>query len=395
MINKIAHLLSTDLSLKDFFLENISQLLKDYQLQLTSSSKERESLILLKDSPPLLILFDWDHQVLDLEDLMATVNFDQDSLSPDVIVLSQNPPSHEEITMAYKKGVSDFIGHYKQSKNSWPMIEAKINQLIKSQIIKQKALDHKKQIECYLEEIEEKKEQYQTLLRILTHDISNPLSVIDFHTVMLKKSLSDPSETKRISSIEVGLQQIKEILTMIREMHALESGKRQIEMNPLPVIKIINQSIEMFEEKLKAKNLKLELINEIPETKSFLGDPVIFQHQILNNIISNAIKFAPVDSSLMITAMHHNQILAIKIQDQGIGMDEQLQKDIFLADKKTSRPGTMGEKGTGFGMPLMKSFVEKFGGQVRVHSRPIESNPQDHGTTFTLFFKSVDLEEAL
>ncbi len=58
--------------------------------------------------------------------------------------------------------------------------------------------------------------------------------------------------------------------------------------------------------------------------------------------------------------------------------------EFFDSDKKTSRPGTMGEEGTGFGMPLVKSYIEKFGGTIDLKSKSIEDSPHDHGTIICL-----------
>jgi signal transduction histidine kinase len=77
----------------------------------------------------------------------------------------------------------------------------------------------------------------------------------------------------------------------------------------------------------------------------------------------------------------------ITIKDSGIGMPDEIRHNVFKKDKQTSRIGTEGEKGTGFGMPLVKNYMEHFGGKIKVESKDIESFPDDHGTTFTIYFK--------
>ena len=68
-------------------------------------------------------------------------------------------------------------------------------------------------------------------------------------------------------------------------------------------------------------------------------------------------------------------------------MPDELAAQIFNETGYTSRPGTQGEKGTGFGMPITKAFVEKFGGSITVSSKCIEDFPKDHGTIFEVKLK--------
>ena len=70
-------------------------------------------------------------------------------------------------------------------------------------------------------------------------------------------------------------------------------------------------------------------------------------------------------------------------------MPDELQKVLFEVDQPTSREGTEGEKGTGFGMSIVKSYVEMFGGTLDVYSRDKERFPDQHGTTMTLRLKRV------
>lgn len=67
-------------------------------------------------------------------------------------------------------------------------------------------------------------------------------------------------------------------------------------------------------------------------------------------------------------------------------MPETLIGELFDVTKKTSRPGTLGETGTGFGMHIMKSFIEMYGGEVKIVSQ--EGTQKDHGTTIKLYLKA-------
>jgi two-component system, sensor histidine kinase and response regulator len=104
-------------------------------------------------------------------------------------------------------------------------------------------------------------------------------------------------------------------------------------------------------------------------------------------VVSNALKFSQPGGTIAITARTDGSELYLSIRDQGIGMPDRVRESLFDFTKSHSRKGTAGEKGTGFGMPLMRKFVLLFGGSVDVVSRDIASHPADHGTEFLIRLK--------
>ncbi|HMV44910.1 MAG TPA: ATP-binding protein, partial [Leptospiraceae bacterium] len=74
--------------------------------------------------------------------------------------------------------------------------------------------------------------------------------------------------------------------------------------------------------------------------------------------------------------------------DTGIGMPEEVMNHLFDIGKSVSRKGTKGEQGTGYGMPLVKKFVEMFGGKIQVDS--IDKSKPNHGTEVKLFLKNAN-----
>ena len=85
--------------------------------------------------------------------------------------------------------------------------------------------------------------------------------------------------------------------------------------------------------------------------------------------------------------MSRGDEVALTITDSGIGIPPDLVANLFRFDVKTTRPGTLQEKGTGFGMPVVKKFVEYYGGRIEIESRTIEEFPNDHGTSITIILR--------
>ena len=107
-------------------------------------------------------------------------------------------------------------------------------------------------------------------------------------------------------------------------------------------------------------------------------------HDVLANFISNAIKFSVPGDEIHLSARAEGESCIVEIRDQGIGIEQDKLVHIFDPTISTTTRGTQNEKGTGFGMPLAKSFVEEFNGTLEVHSTSKGVDPDKHGTSIIL-----------
>ena len=138
---------------------------------------------------------------------------------------------------------------------------------------------------------------------------------------------------------------------------------------------LVQDNINQFSTKAQEKNLTL--INDIPE------DLVIHTEKdrlnfIIRNLISNAIKYTPIDGKIQI---HYKQESGnkISITDSGIGM-EQAKLDKLFSGRIVSKLGTKGEKGSGIGLLLCKEFAHNLGATLEVISKVNE------GSTFSIYW---------
>jgi signal transduction histidine kinase len=101
-------------------------------------------------------------------------------------------------------------------------------------------------------------------------------------------------------------------------------------------------------------------------------------HTIMQNLISNAIKYSHTGGKINLIAKEKGKQLEISIRDQGVGMDDNTLNNLFHIDQTVSELGTDGEKGTGLGLILSKEFVERHRGKILVESE------KGKGSTFTI-----------
>ncbi len=232
-----------------------------------------------------------------------------------------------------------------------------------------------------------------TLLRVLCHDLSNPLVLITgLLELFANNRIPDDKKQAKYKTLSRAAQLMADILSNVREMEAVDSGKRNITITPVNLERMFDDLNLIFRDRLFEKQISLEIENELPDGIGVLADPVSLSNHVFNNLVSNALKFSFPGSKVRILAQAAGDQVHVSISDTGVGMCEEIAQAIFDPTRQTTRPGTAGEKGTGFGMPIVKSFVEKYGGRIQVESTSAEINPSAHGTTFHLYLQKAVLE---
>jgi signal transduction histidine kinase len=143
--------------------------------------------------------------------------------------------------------------------------------------------------------------------------------------------------------------------------------------------------------RISSKNIDIEM--EIDHSLNVRVEKVSFINSVINNILSNAIKFSFPGSRIFISAANRKKQngtgnfkkeIQLSFRDQGIGIPKDDQKKIFMLSKTKSRTGTEGETGFGYGMPLINRFIGLYHGRIEIESIEKVQNSTDHGTTITL-----------
>lgn len=227
------------------------------------------------------------------------------------------------------------------------------------------------------------KDKYHRLVRVLSHDIANSLTIVNSYTKKLIKPKNlDPSVQRILEKIYLAAENIRSILKNVREEELLAERKKSIELHPVNIHEHLLAASVAFEEHLKNKNL--EMIIDVPADATILANKTCFLNNIVNNIISNAIKFSYENSKIEISTKRSTDKIAVTFKDYGQGIDPQLIRDIFHSSKLITTNGTKGETGHGFGASIMREYVELFGGKLEVSSSFQEEAAS--GTSVTIIF---------
>jgi signal transduction histidine kinase len=265
--------------------------------------------------------------------------------------------------------------------------------IISIYLLQVKVLNNSEEVEIRNIKLDEQKiklEKDNLLLQVLSHDVANTLSVIQSGISILDKYDDIPSnpiieEKKRNikQKITIASKAAIGVLNHVKELKAIEKGKIEMSLRATSIEEIFEIALVIFENSLTNKNIKLTLVNK-NSNSHFLCHPTSFSNSVFNNLISNAIKFSPNNSEIIIRTESLGENFKISIKDSGIGIPKDLALKLFNNNTPISRLGTKGEQGTGFGLTLAKSYVEYYGGTLSFTSEVIG----EPGTTFEIILKA-------
>jgi len=208
-----------------------------------------------------------------------------------------------------------------------------------------------------------------TLLRIIAHDLKTPFTVIFGYTDVLRedfKNISDEEKLSYIDSIRKASKlsvQLLENLTMWAKSYA---DKLELKPTKIKLNEAVKENFYILDS--TAENKKISLISEVPENFEVYADEETLK-TILRNLITNGIKFTKNGGWVKVSSELLDSEIVVKIEDNGIGMDDITMRSLFDPDEFSSSEGTEGERGSGFGLIVCKEFVTKNGGRIWVESK--------------------------
>jgi PAS domain S-box-containing protein len=234
----------------------------------------------------------------------------------------------------------------------------------------------------------------QQFLSNMSHEIRTPMNaIIGFTKVMLKTELT-AKQKEYLTAVKMSGNSLIVLINDILDLAKVDAGKMTFEKTPFKIASSLTSMLHLFETKIQEKNLSLikRYDNDIPEV--LLGDPARL-HQIILNLVSNAVKFTTVGhiifSVRMLSETKESVSIEFSISDTGIGIKDDKIDQIFDNFQQATNETNRVYGGTGLGLAIVKQLVEGQGGSISVKS------VIDVGTTFSfiLNFQQTDQEALL
>ncbi|MBK9540706.1 MAG: response regulator [Bacteroidetes bacterium] len=239
-----------------------------------------------------------------------------------------------------------------------------------------RAEDELKSAMTLAEETARLKEQF---LANMSHEIRTPMNgIIGLTRILLKSELSE-DQMRFLQSIKVCSDNLLVIINDILDLSKIEAGKMSFESVPFRITDLARHAVELFQAKADEKSIQLVMKIDTSIPQALSGDPTRLS-QILNNLMSNAIKFTgegEVSLFINLRSTREKQVtLDFEVKDSGIGIPEESLNSIFESFTQASTDTTRKFGGTGLGLTIVKKLIELQGGNIGVRSK------LGSGTTF-------------
>ncbi len=223
-------------------------------------------------------------------------------------------------------------------------------------------------IKNYSEELEELNRSKDKFFSIIAHDLRNPFTgIFGFASVLSEEfdSLSKEEIKEYVNYIYLGTKNVYDLIENLLTWSRIQTGKVIIQPVKLDIYSEVHDAIEILN--VFAIKKRIKLVNMVEKGIFVKGDDNMID-SILQNLISNAIKFTRSSGTVKISSNEKDDFIEIAISDNGIGMKPEDVNNLFLLGKQRSKTGTAEEKGTGLGLLLCKEMIMKLNGILTVES---------------------------
>ena len=229
----------------------------------------------------------------------------------------------------------------------------------------------------------------QQFLSNMSHEIRTPMNaIIGFTKVVLKTELS-AKQKEYLTAIKMSGDSLIVLINDILDLAKVDAGKMTFEKTPFKLALSIGAMLHLFETKIQEKNLQLIKIYDSTIPEVLVGDPVRL-HQIILNLVSNAVKFTAkgnITVSVRMLSEDEDKVnIEFSVSDTGIGIIEDEIINIFDNFQQASSNTARLFGGTGLGLAIVKQLVEAQNGLIKVISTINEGST----FSFTLSFQKTN-----
>lgn len=237
------------------------------------------------------------------------------------------------------------------------------------------ALENVRRLNRHLEQLNQEKNEF---LGIASHDLKNPLSVIRMEAEYILSRLDSLSRDELLqfmSNIRESSLRMFALVEELLNVNAIEQGTLSSNIQPCDVEQIVRIVVMQQMEHARRKNIAIDV--DCQKLSMALADEVQLQ-QVVDNLLSNALKFSPYDATVrvIVEQNNHEGKLCLRVQDFGQGLSDEDKSKLFQKFQRLSARPTAGEHSTGLGLSIVKKLVEMMKGSIHCHSQ------QGEGATF-------------
>ncbi len=349
-------------------LQVIGGILMEESFDIAMATNGIQALNMVKNIMPDLILLDVMMPDMNGYEVCEKLKSDPEVAHIPVIFLTAKSDT-EDIIQGFQIGGVDYITKPFKKEELLVRINTHINLKLATDTIRNQNLE--------LFKLNEEKNEF---LGIAAHDLKNPLSAImGLSELILREDMGFDIDEMRdfTKDINTSALQMFKLVTDLLDVNAIEQGKINLLMEDFPLANVVNDCYTNYIKRAADKSIELIFDNSISDNSCYADSGKVAQ--VIDNLVSNAIKFSPYEKNIYINVNEDENYLITEVKDEGPGISKEDQQKMFTKFQKLSARPTGNENSTGLGLSIVKRLVEEMKGKIEVESEI------GNGATFRLY----------
>ncbi|WP_415909692.1 ATP-binding protein [Oleiharenicola sp. Vm1] len=233
-------------------------------------------------------------------------------------------------------------------------------------------LAERRRIQTELEQAHERltraSEEKSELMHMLAHDLRNPLTAVVMGADLLRMGDLPREHAETVARLRSHAQKMSRLIDDLMDANAIEAGQRQFHFDPVDLTRTVRAAVESFAEPAALKQLRLELT--LPDEPLVVCTDEGAFRQVVDNLISNAVKYSPARQSIEIVLARREHGMRLTVTDHGPGLSADEVAQLFRKFGRGRARPTGGEKSSGLGLWIVQRVVDALGGTVWCESQP-------------------------
>jgi two-component system sensor histidine kinase/response regulator len=339
-------------------LQLVVSILQPENYLLSCATDGAQALHLLQQTPCDLVLLDLHLPGMDGFEVCAQIK----AQHPDIPVIFLTAVSDTaQVVKALAGGAVDYI--------TKPFEALELLARVRTHLLLKQAQDR---ISWQNQQLAQLSREKTELMKILAHDLKNPLTVIFSGTEYLRARSEHlgASARRRLNNMWVATQHMDALVSNFLSLETMEAGQLRLSCEPLALETLLHALTQNYQEWLELR--QMQVVFELEKLPMLNSDALILR-QILENLFSNALKYAPAQSQIWLRVSHQPASpcpIWFEIEDQGPGIALEEQFRLFQPFTHLSSPLNTGMHSTGLGLSIVRRLSECLGGRITYQGQP-------------------------
>lgn len=204
-------------------------------------------------------------------------------------------------------------------------------------------------------------------LATLSHELRTPLTaMLGWIELMQSREVENESTREGLIAIGSASQRLASLIEELLDISRINAGKVKLQLEFLNLADQTLEAVEVARSTAKAKEIELNFVSE--EDEAFIRGDAPRLHQVISNLIANAMKFTPRGGRVNVRVFSHDSMHAFEVSDTGEGIEPEFLPHIFDRFRQSDASVTRRHGGLGLGLAIVKQLVELHGGTVQAFS---------------------------